>query len=453
MYLFAGFAIMSIYIETMLIPSLPSIGQQYHVNAAETSLIVSLYLVSGVALNPIIGKLGDVYGKKKVLTYILPIYVIAVGVTGFAPNFTFLLLSRTIQGIGLTAFPLLISLIQEEFPKDMVPRAIATIVAMFGVGSAIGLPLGSFISNSFGWQVTYHSAFPFVLIVAALIIMKVKESRYTRPNVKVDYIGAVLLAVSLAAIVFALSEGTAYGWASNLIILLFAIGIVFFAGLLLYEKRATEPILNQKLLGIKNVLCSNFLVLLAGLAMFFSYQVFAYLFESPAPLGLGYDIFHTGLALLPFAVFNVIVAPFAGRYIPRLGVKPFFMYGAILAMIGFALAAFGSGAMLTIVGEAIIGAGLALVNIPTVNLLVLSIAQRDMGLATSLNSVFRFTGSALGAPVAGLLIATYESRVAFQDAFYLGIVSMIFVIIIASQADEILGKNKKITKLEEEVSI
>ena len=306
MYLFAGFAIMSIYIETMLIPSLPSIGQQYHVDAAETSLIVSLYLVSGVALNPIIGKLGDVYGKKKMLTYILPIYVIAVGVTGFAPNFTFLLLSRAIQGIGLTAFPLLISLIQEEFPKDMVPRAIATIVAMFGVGSAIGLPLGSFISNSFGWQVTYHSAFPFVLIVAALIIMKVKESRYTRPNVKVDYIGAALLAVSLAAIVFALSEGTAYGWTSNLIILLFAIGIVFFACLLLYEKRATEPILNQKLLGIKNVLCSNFLVLLAGLAMFFSYQVFAYLFESPAPLGLGYDIFHTGLALLPFAVFNVI---------------------------------------------------------------------------------------------------------------------------------------------------
>ncbi|MDE1767985.1 MAG: MFS transporter, partial [Candidatus Micrarchaeota archaeon] len=121
--LFSAFAILVLYIETMLIPSLPSIGRQYHVDAAETSLIVSLYLVSGVALSPVIGKLGDIYGKKRVLNYILPIYLVAVGLTGFSPNFEFLLISRTIQGIGLTIFALLISLIQEEFPREMVPKA------------------------------------------------------------------------------------------------------------------------------------------------------------------------------------------------------------------------------------------------------------------------------------------------------------------------------------------
>src|SRR5271154_171625 len=197
MLLFAGIAIMSLYIETMLVPSLPSIGRQYGINAAETSLIVSLYLVSGVALNPIVGKLGDIYGKKRVLNYILPIYVIAVGVTGFSPNFTFLLISRTIQGIGLTMFPLLISLIQEEFPKEMVPRSMAIIVAMFSVGAAIGLPIGSFISNSFGWQFTYHTAFPFILIIAVLMLINIRESRYTRPDVKIDYVGAAGLAASL----------------------------------------------------------------------------------------------------------------------------------------------------------------------------------------------------------------------------------------------------------------
>lgn len=452
--LFAGFAIMSLYIETMLVPSLPSIGKQYGIDPAETSLIISMYLVSGVALNPIVGKLGDIYGKKRVLRYILPIYVIAVGVTGFSPNFTFLLVSRTIQGVGLTLFPLLISLVQEEFPKEMVPRSLAIIVAMFSVGAAIGLPIGSLISNSFGWQVTYHTAFPFILIIAVLMLLKIKESRYTRPDVKIDYVGAVGLAISLAMMVFAMSEGTAYGWTSAPILFLIIAGVMILIALLFYERRITEPILNSKLLGIKNVLCSNILVFFAGLGMFFSYQIFAYLFESPNPLGFGYTIFQTGLAIVPFSIMSVLMAPIAGRYIPRLGVKPFFVGGAITGIIGFALAATHvANPVLTIIGEAIIGAGLAIVNIPTINLLVLSIEQRDMGLATSLNSVFRFSGSALGAPVAGLLIATYESSISFVYGFYLGIICMVLVLIVAFFSDEILGRNKKIQKLEQEVSI
>ncbi len=452
--LFAGFAIMSLYIETMLVPSLPSIGKQYGIDAAETSLIISMYLVSGVALNPIVGKLGDIYGKKRVLKFILPIYVIAVGVTGFSPNFTFLLVSRTIQGVGLTLFPLLISLIQEEFPKEMVPRSLAIIVAMFSVGAAIGLPIGSFISNSFGWQVTYHTAFPFVLVIAILMLINIRESRYTRPEVKIDYVGAIGLAASLAMIVFALSEGTAYGWTSAPILFLIIGGIIIMAALLFYEKRVPEPILNSKLLSIKNVLCSNILVFFAGLGMFFSYQMFAYLFESQSPLGFGYTIFQTGLAIVPFSIMSILMAPIAGRYIPRLGVKPFFTGGAILAIIGFAFAAiYISDPTLTIIGEAIIGAGLAIVNIPTINLLVLSIEQRDMGLATSLNSVFRFSGSALGAPIAGLLIATYASRMSFVYGFYLGIICMIFVLVVAFFSDEILGKNKKMQKLEAQVSV
>lgn len=451
--LFSAFAILVLYIETMLIPSLPSIGKEYNVNPAETSLLVSLYLVSGVALSPIVGKLGDIYGKKRVLKYVLPIYVVSVGLTGFAPNFTFLLVSRTIQGIGLTIFALLISLIQEEFPKELVPRSLSIIVAMFGVGSAIGLPLGSFVSNGFGWQYSYHTALPFVLIISVLILVYIKESKYTRPNVSVDYIGAIGLAISLAMIVFALSEGDAYGWMSTPILLLAGVGIAILAGVVLYERRAKEPILDSKLLSIKNVLTSNIITLFAGLGFFFSYQMFAYLFESPAPLGFGFNIFQTGLAMAPFAVANVIVAPILGRYIPRVGVKPFFIMGSIIGIFGFLVILNASGPDLSIMGVAIIGSGLAMVNIPTINLLVLSIEQRDMGLATSMNSVFRFLGSALGAPIAGLLIATYESRTAFNIGFYLGIATLLATIIVSLYADEILGKNKKIQKIEEEVSI
>ena len=453
MVLFAAFTIIVLYIETMLIPSLPSIAAEYHINAAESSLLVSLYLVAGVALSPIVGKLGDIYGKKRVLKYIMPVYVASIGVTGFAPNFTFILISRTIQGIGLTIFPLMISLIQEEFPRDMVPRALSIIVAMFGVGSAIGLPLGSFVSNSFGWQFCYHTAFPFVIIVAALILYYTRESRYRRPDVKVDYVGALLLAVSLSLIVLALSEGSTYGWVSPAILSMLVVGTLILVPFAFYERRVSEPIFNSKLMGTKNVLIANIITFLSGLIYFFSYQAFSYLFESASPLGFGYNIFQTGMALVPFAVVNAVAAPLLGRYIPRIGVKPFFVSGALLAVIGFFAASLITGSAMEIVGEIVGGLGVALVTIPTINLLVLSIESREMGIATSMNSVFRFLGSALGAPVAGLLIATYASRIAFTYSFYLAMACMVAVLVVSMYSEEILGKSKRIEKVEEQVSI
>ena len=453
MLLFAAFSFVVLYIETMLIPSLPSIAAEYKVDAAAASLLVSLYLVSGVALSPIIGKLGDIYGKKRVLTYILPIYVVSVGITGFAPNFTFILISRTIQGIGLTIFPLMISLVQEEFPRDMIPRALSIIMAMFGVGSAIGLPLGSFVSNSFGWQFCYHTALPFVIIVVALILYYIRESRYKRPDVKIDYVGAVMLALSLSMIILALSEGSTYGWTSVPILLMIGIGLLLLIPFALYEKRVKEPIFDSRLMGMKNVLIANVITFFSGLVFFFSYQAFSYLFGSASPLGFGYDIFRTGVALVPFAIVNAVAAPLLGKYIPKVGVKPFFIIGSILAAAGFMLASYVFTPDMEMLSELIGGLGTALVAIPTINLLVLSIQGEEMGIATSMNSVFRFLGSSLGAPFAGLLIATYESRVAFQYSFYLAIVCMAAVLVASLFADEILGHGKRIEDLEGQVSI
>lgn len=453
MILFAGFAMLVLYIETMLVPSLPSIARQYNIDAAEVSLVVSMYLVSGVALSPIVGKLGDIYGKKRILWYVLPVYLVAVGLTGFSPNFLVMVVARTIQGVGLTVFALLISLVQEEFPKEMVPRAMAIIVAMFGIGSAVGLPLGSFVSNYFGWQYTYHTALPFVAIFVALILYYIRESRYSQPKARVDYLGAAGLGIALAMIVLGLSEGTSYGWNSLPIAGLLVLGFVILALAIIYEGRVKEPILDKKLLSIKNVMSANLITVLAGLLYFFAYQSYAYLFESPAPLGFGLSIFQTGLAIAPFAVANAVVAPIAGRYIPKYGVKPFFIIGSIIGIIGFLLSTFVTSFLTVVAGIAVVGLGVALVAMPTVNLLVLSIDRKDMGLATSMNSVFRFLGSALGAPVAGLLIAVVASSAAFVYSFYIAIACLVATIAISFYADEIFGKNRKVTKIEKEVSI
>ncbi len=148
--LFAMIIVAVMYVEGMLTPSLPSIAEGFHITVDQVSLVLSTYLLTGVALSPIVGKLADLYGKKKMMSIVMLIYAGAVSVTGFSPNFTFMVISRAVQGVGLTIMPLGMAMVREEFPRKMVPRAQALISGMFGVGFAVSLPLGSFISNYYG---------------------------------------------------------------------------------------------------------------------------------------------------------------------------------------------------------------------------------------------------------------------------------------------------------------
>ncbi|MDE1827956.1 MAG: MFS transporter [Candidatus Micrarchaeota archaeon] len=437
--LFALFVVMVMYIETMLIPSLPSISAQFGINAAEVSLVLSMYLVSGVALNPIVGKLGDIYGKKKVLVRVLAIYTVAVAMTGFAPSFPALLLLRTIQGVGLTIFPLAVSLIQEQFPREKVPQALGIVGAMFGAGAAIGLPLGSLVSNNFGWQTTYHTAVPFVALFSILIYLFIRESKNTMPNVKIDYVGASFLAVFLAMLVFGLSEGATLGWTSPIILFLIIGALVGFVLLNRFERKIDHAILDIKLLRIKNVLNANLIVLVIGLGFFLAYQTFAYEFESAVPVGYGESIFMTGLSMVPFAIMMLITAPLVGRWVSRYGTKPFYLIGSGVSIFGFALAALSTNLITLIISTAIVGAGLASLNIPNTNSLILSIDRRTTGLATSMNAVFRFLGSALGAPIAGIFIAAFGSALSFQYSFYFALLAFFLVAVISTFSEEVLG--------------
>ena len=152
LFLMALMVVMVLYVEAMLTPSLPAIQREFGVTSAQVSLVLALYLVSGIALAPILGKLGDIYGKKRVLNYVLVVYCGAVTLTGFSPTFEFMLGSRMIQGVGLGVMPLAMTLIREEFPRDLVPRAQSIISAMFGVGAAVSIPIGAYVSNQYGWQ-------------------------------------------------------------------------------------------------------------------------------------------------------------------------------------------------------------------------------------------------------------------------------------------------------------
>jgi len=457
--LFALLAASVMYIEMMLTPSLPRIASDYGVTSAQVSLILSLYTVFGTAVNPLVGKLGDLYGKKRILTYVLVLYVIMVASTSFAPNFPYLLASRTLQGVGLAIFPLAFSIAREEFPREMVPRAQGLISAMFGAGAAVGLPVGAYIANSFGWQANYHIGLVLVMVLTVLIIASVKESRYKNPGAQMDYVGAVLLGASLASIVLGLSEGSNWGWGSPAVLGLMLGGLALLFGLVPLETRMAEPILNLRLLSIRNVLVSNAAGFMTSLGMFLAFQSVIYKLELPAPAGFGYDILSAGLFMMPFAITMVVIAFPVGILISKVGTKPFLFVGGIIGAVGFAMMSTASTPAELTQGLIIASAGLGMSMVSLQNLLVLSVQPREMGLTTSMSTVFRNMGSSMGAPIAGSLISTYTtwtlfgyynrlpmfyslpSNVAFQYSFYIAVLAFCVISLFTLLAREVIGKH------------
>jgi len=445
MVILAGIVIVVMYIEGMLTPSLPTIQSDFHVDAAQVSLIVSAYAASGVALSPVVGKLGDIYGKRKVLSAMILGYAAAVSVTGFSPNFAFMVAARTVQGIGLTIMTLGMSLMREEFPRELIPRAQGLLSAMFGVGFVVSLPLGSFVSQNFGWRATYHTAIPFVVAAAISVILFVRESPYRRPNTRVDYLGAALLGGALAGVVVALSQGESWGWTSLPTLAFLAIGLALFIPFALYESwwkhRGHEPIVDGRLLRDRNVAVTNIVLTVVGLGMYVALFALIYQFEFPpvsggyngsfTPANPSFNILAAGLDIIPLALGMIVFAALTSVVVSRTGVKPLAVAGAVITAVGFYLVSTASTLFQALTFELVIGAGMALLNASVINLLILTVDPKDMGQATAMNNVFRNVGGSVGAPVAASLLTTFvvtsgpfagfglPAHIAFQYAFWI----------------------------------
>jgi MFS family permease len=470
--LLVGLMFIVFYIETMITPSLPSIRTEFGVSIAQASLVIAFYAMSGTALVPVIGKLGDLFGKKRVLVYVLLIYAVSVSITSFSPNFTFLLATRTVQGIGISIAPLIFSLVREEFPRDRLPKAVGLLSGMSGAGLAVALPLGSLISNNFGWQGTYHTAIPFVVVLAVLTYLHVRESVYKRPNVKIDYVGASLLAAALAIIILTLAQGATWGWSSATTIFSAITGAGLLLPLVLYERRylakGGEPILNLRLLALRNVVVTN-LAIFGLLGFTLAEQVFVYKFELPSPVGFGLDIFQTGLSIVPFAVASFVFAPIAGQFVPKTGVKPLAIFGSLLSGLAFLLVAQATSYSELLIGMFAVGAGISIMTSTVQNLLLLTVDPADTGLANSLAYVFGNLGDCIGAPVAASILSTFTisvlvvhsqtvgplyqsfpSQAAFQYCFYVAAIVFIAIAILIAFAKEVLGKRASVNSSGEE---
>lgn len=440
-----------VYVDIMLTPALPKIVSEYGVDIDQASLLISLYTVVGVAVTPIFGKLGDIYGKKRVMMWILVIYLAASTATSFAPTFNLILASRFVQGAGLGVFALCFSLAREQFPRNLVPRAQGVISAVQVAGGGLGLFGGAIVTDHFGWQGNYHIAVPVIALLTVLIFLTVRESSNRKPGVKLDYVGSLWMGAALIAIVLGLSEGVSWGWTSATVLGLLTIGPMMLVLLALYERRVAEPVLDLRLLRQRNVMVANLLIIFYGVSIGITFQALVYTLELPSPSGFGIGITNVGLYLLPLVVVLLPVALAVGTLIPRYGVKPFLYFGSVLAIMAFLLLSTYTSPTEIEAYLVVYAFGSGMMTVSIQNLLVLSIAKTEMALGTSLNTAFRYVGQTLGAPAAGAilstLVSTYvvagqpvtlPSHLAFQYCFYVPAAAFLAVAILSTFAREVI---------------
>jgi len=447
-------AALVVYIDTMLTPALPTIAREYHVDIATTSLLISLYTVFGVAVAPVIGKLADIYGKRRVLLWTLAVYLATATTTSFAPTFELVLVSRFFQGVGLGTFPLAFSLAREEFPRSLVPRAQGVISAVQVSGGAMGILVGAVVTTDYGWQANYHLALPCILLLTVLAFLLIRESPNRKPGTRLDYIGAAWLGASLTAVVLGLSQGAAWGWTSKAVLGLIGGGLLAFVPLALYERQRAEPVFDLRLLRQRNILIANLLVVLYGVSLYVAFQAITYYMQLPGPIGFNLSVFQTGLVLIPIVVVLLPVALSVGTLVPRYGVKPFLYVGSFFAMCGFMLLSTARSPEMVTGFLAVYALGSGMLTVAIQNLLVLSIEPKEMGLGTSLNTSFRYIGQSLGAPIAGAILSTFvsvqttgaysfslPSHTAFQVCFYVAAGLFVVMGLVVVFAREVMGRN------------
>ena len=411
-------------LQSLVAPALPLLAHDLNTTAGGVSWVVSGYLLSASVLTPILGRLGDMVGKRRTLLVVLAVLALGTLVAAVAPNIGVLIVARVLQGAGGAILPLSIGIARDELPGERVSVTIGLLSALFGIGGGLGIVLAGPIVDHLGWRWLFW--LPFAFVVGALIgvLVGVPESPVRTPG-RLDLTGAALLAAALMSLLLAITKGSQWGWSSPATVILFVLGAAVLAVLVLVELRVREPLVNMRLMVLRGVWTTNLAGLLFGFAMFGTFLLIPMLLELPSATGYGFgkSVSQAGLLLLPMAGAMLVSGIASGMLNRRFGPKIPLSLGALFLAVGFAAAAIAhasTGQLLVAVIAA--GAGVGLAFAAMSNAIIESVPATHTGEATSVNAIMRTIGGSIGtAVVAAVLAANITPRgLPAESAFTIG---------------------------------
>jgi EmrB/QacA subfamily drug resistance transporter len=395
-------------LQSLVAPALSTIGHDLKVSTSDVSWILTAYLLSASVLTPILGRLGDMVGKRRILIIVLAILLAGTLLAALAPNLGVLIAARALQGAAGAVLPLSIGIVRDELPRNRVGVTIGLLSAIFGVGAGVGIVAAGPIVQNLSWNWLFW--FPLVLVVIALlgVIFGMKESPVRTPG-RLDVVGALILSVSLVSILLAISNGAEWKWDNYKTIGLLVLGVVALLAFVLVELRVKEPLVDVRLFKIRGVWTANIVALAFGFAMFGTFVLVPTLLQLPTVLGYGFgkSVSEAGLFLLPTVGAMVVFGPVAGILVRKVGPKTPMLIGGLFVTAAFVIPALAHGEIWQVVLSGIFtGAGIGLALAAMSNAIIESVPATQTGEAISVNTIFRTIGSAVGTAIIAAVITS-----------------------------------------------
>ncbi|HEV2633872.1 MAG TPA: MFS transporter [Actinocrinis sp.] len=425
-------------LQSLVTPVLTTIQQQLHTSQSTATWALTGYLLSASVFTPIMGRIGDMRGKKRV--FIATLGALAVGslLAAVATNIGLMIVARVIQGIGGGVLPLSFGIVRDEFPREKVAGAVGVIASLAAVGGGLGIVLAGPIVDSLGYAWLFW--LPMILTIAAAIaaVLFVPESPIRTPG-RLSWAPALLLSAWLVALLVPLSEATEWGWASGKVIGLLVAAAVLAAVWILAENRAATPLIDMRMMRQPAVWTSNLVALLIGMGMYATFAFLPEFVQTPSSAGYGFSasISQSGLLLLPASVTMFPVGMYAGRMAAKVGGKALIVAGCLIGVVSMAMLAFAHHQKWELyLAAAIMGVAFGLAFSAMSALIVNAVPPEQTGVASGMNANIRTIGGSIGAALMASIVTSHleSSGLPKESGYTVGFAMLAACLVLAAFA-------------------
>ncbi|MFI8234694.1 MFS transporter [Streptomyces sp. NPDC085900] len=402
---FAGIVVS--LMQTLVIPIVPELPKLLDAPAADTAWAVTATLLAAAVATPVVGRLGDMFGKRRMLLVSVVLLVAGSVVCALSDSLAPMIVGRAVQGLAAAVVPLGISIMRDELPTERLAGATALMSASLGVGGALGLPTAALIADHFDWHALFWSSAGMGLVALALVLLFVPESR-VRSGGRFDVVGGVGMAVGLVSLLLAISKGADWGWTDVTTLGLLATAVVVLLAWGFFELRTTEPLVDLRTTARRQVLVTNLASIAIGFSMFAMSLVLPQLLQLPAQTGygLGKSLLTAGLVMAPSGLVMMAFAPVSAAVSRAKGPKVTLMIGALIVACGYGLnIVLMSEVWHLVLVSCVIGAGIGFTYGAMPALIMGAVDPSETAAANSLNTLMRSIGTSVASALAGVVLS------------------------------------------------
>lgn len=410
-------------LQSLITPVLTTVQEHLHTSQSTATWALTGYLLSASVFTPIMGRIGDMWGKKRVFVITLAALAIGSLLAAVATGIGLMIFARAVQGIGGGVLPLAFGIVRDEFPPERIAGAVGVIASLAAVGGGLGIVLAGPIVNSLGYPWLFW--LPMILTVAAAIaaVVVVPESPIRTPG-RLSWLPAVLLSAWLVALLVPLSEATSWGWLSGKTLGLLFASVVLAVAWIVSENRAATPLIDMRMMRLPAVWTTNLVSLLLGVGMYATFAFLPEFVQTPSTAGYGFSasITQSGLLLLPATITMFAVGILAGRLTKWVGAKALIVVGSLVGTVSMALFAFAHHDKWELyLATSIMGIGIGLAFSAMSALIVAAVPAEQTGVASGMNANIRTIGGSVGsALMASIVTARLDPQGLPEEAGYTG---------------------------------